>query len=390
MMLRRLFIMVLALLVAVQVVRNAAVANFAESSPATAFRAWSTHPAAEIALGMTEIGTAAHERKTVGPATFAIIDDAALKAPLAPEPFLVRGVQAELRGYNDLAAKAFAAAEWRDPRSVAARYFLADVYYRAGDPRRTLEEIGALARLTPNGAQSIAPYLAAYAKNRAAWPYLRELFRNNPGLADASLTSLARDPAYADAVLALADMQRTDGADWPPALIASLVGRGQYAKARVVWAATSHVRLPADITVYDASFTDSKSHAPFNWSLISSTVGLTEREPGGRLHVIYYGQEDGVLGQQLILLPPGAYRLTMALSGDSSRSKAMNWSVRCDGSTKPFAAVALDAAARGWIFAVPPGCAAQWLELSGSAADVSRQSDVTISDLKLTRVRPNG
>jgi hypothetical protein len=388
--LRRLFIMVLALLVAVQVVRNAAVASFAESSPATAFGAWSTHPAAEIALGMTEIGTAAHERKAVGPATFAIIDDAAAKAPLAPEPYLVRGVQAELRGDNDLAAKAFAAAEWRDPRSLPARYFLADLYYRSGDARRTLEQIGVLATLAPNGSRTIAPYLAAYAKNRAAWPYVRELFRTNPTLADASLTALARDPAYADAVLALGDIRQTARSDWPPALISSLIGAGQYTKARSVWALTSHVRLPANLTVYDSNFADAKSRPPFNWSLVSSTVGLAEHEAGGRLHLIYYGQEDGVLAQQLILLPPGAYRLTMAVEGDLSRAQAMSWSVRCDGTPKPFASVRLDAAARGWVFAVPGGCAAQWIEVSGTSADISQQSDVTIGNFKLVPVRPDG
>ncbi|MEP7130444.1 MAG: hypothetical protein ABI770_04875 [Sphingomicrobium sp.] len=386
---RRLFILMLALVVAVQVVRNASVAALAEKSPASAFGAWAAHPAAELALGMTEIGTAAHERRAVGPATFALIDDAAAKAPLAPEPFLVRGVQAELSGHNDLAAKAFAAAEWRDPRSLPARYFLADLYYRSGNARRTLEQIGVLATLTPNGPRTIAPYLAAYAENRAAWPYVRELFRSNPTLADASLTALSRDPAHADAVLALGDVRQTAKSDWPPALIASLIGAGQYAKARSVWALTSHVRLPANVTVYDLNFTDSKSRAPFNWGLISSTVGLAEREAGGRLHVIYYGQEDGVLAQQLILLAPGPYRITMAVEGDLSRAQAMNWSVRCDGSVKPFASIRLDAAARGWVFVVPVGCAAQWLEVSGTSADISQQSDVTVSNLKLIPARPN-
>ena len=68
----------------------------------------------------------------------------------------------------------------------------------------------------------------------------------------------------------------------------------------------------------------------------------------------------------------------------------MNWSLRCDGSSKPFASVGLDAVARGWIFAVPPGCAAQWLELSGTSADISQQAEVIVSNLKLGAVRPNG
>src|SRR5438477_2253539 len=242
MMVRRLLVLVLAVLVAVEVVRNAAVAALVERSPAAAARAWPSHPDAELAVGMMEIGAAARERKPVAAPTFAMIDDAARKAPLDPEPFLVHGVQAELAGDRGLAARSFLAAERRDPRSLPARYFLADVFYRAGDPRRTLEQIATLARLAPNGALTIGPYLAAYAKNRAAWPYLRELFRSNPGLADASLTVLAHDPANADAVLALADMRSTAEGNWAPSLVNSLVAAGQYARARAVWAATWHLR----------------------------------------------------------------------------------------------------------------------------------------------------
>src|SRR5437868_8982142 len=220
-MVRRLLVLIVALLVAVQIVRNAAVAELGTKSPAEAFSAWPSHPAAELALGMTEIGTAAREQKPVATATFELIDNAAVKEPLAPEPFLVRGVQAELEGKRSLATHAFMAAEWRDPRSLPAHYFLADIFYRSGDPRRTLEQIGALARLAPGGTQTLAPYLAAYAKDRSAWPYLRELFRSNPNLADASLTALAHDPAYAEAVLALADLRTAAGSDWAPALVGS-------------------------------------------------------------------------------------------------------------------------------------------------------------------------
>src|SRR5437762_7050938 len=255
-MFRRLFVIALALLIAVQVIRNAAVAAFAEKLPAEAFRVWPSHPATELTLGMTEIGTAAHEQKPVSQATFDMIDDAATKAPLAPEPFLVRGVQAELEGKTNIAAEAFMAAERRDPRSLPARYFLADIFYRSGDPRRTLEQIDVLSRLAPGGTQTLAPYLAAYAKDRAAWPYLRRLFRSNANLADASLTALARDPAYANAVLALADRKSAAEGSWAPALVTSLINVGEYAKARAIWAMTSNVQLPAGLAIYDASFAD--------------------------------------------------------------------------------------------------------------------------------------
>jgi len=138
-MVRRLFVLILALLVAVQVIRNAAVVALAPNSPYDAARAWRDHPDVQLALAMTAIGRAAHERKPVGPDIFESIDRAARKAPLAPEPFLVHGVQAQLAGRLRVAGKAFEAAELRDPRSLPAHYFLADYYYRIGDPRRILK-----------------------------------------------------------------------------------------------------------------------------------------------------------------------------------------------------------------------------------------------------------
>src|SRR3982750_4418481 len=101
---------VAALLIAVQVVRNAAVSAFAEAKPDTAAKAWSGHPATEISLAMTEIARASRARRPVPQSAFAEIADAAAKEPLAPEPFLVRGVQAELAGDAVTAQRAFEAA----------------------------------------------------------------------------------------------------------------------------------------------------------------------------------------------------------------------------------------------------------------------------------------
>src|SRR6185312_5611299 len=160
-------------------VRNAAVLLYAPSKPMLAAKFWPTHPATEISLSMTEIARAARDRRDVPPSTFAMMSDASSKEPLAPEPFLVRGVQAELARDGAVAQKAFEAAQWRDPRSLPAAYFLADRYFRTGDRVLGLREIAALARLSPAGPSSVAPYLAAYAANPANWPALRNLFQSN-------------------------------------------------------------------------------------------------------------------------------------------------------------------------------------------------------------------
>jgi hypothetical protein len=388
-MVRRLFIIGVALLVAVQVVRNAAVSAYSDSRPDAAARAWPGNPRAEISLGMTEIGRATHAGRPVGAQTFATIYDAAAKAPLAPEPFLVRGVQAQLQGKMAIAAEAFRAAEARDPRSLSARYFLASYYFETGDASGGLREFANLARLTPNGRTSVAPYVAAYAKDRSNWPELRRLFRSDPVLEDEALTAMARDPASAEAILTLADREhRTARSAWLRVLLRNLVAEGQYGKAHAIWAAITGARLGPGQWLYDARFTDRDAPDPFNWILTTSTVGLAERQNGGRLHLLFYGQEDGVLATQLLLLPPGTYRMTMQVSG--SQKQMLSWSLTCDKAHEAFATIGLDAIGnRPWVFTVPAGCPAQRLDLVGTSADLPQQADVTISGVNLAGGRPN-
>jgi len=381
---------VAAVLVGAQVVRNAAVAGLAELRPAEAGQLWSGHPVAEISGAMTEIARAARDRRPVPESVFASMTDAAVKEPLASEPFLVRGVRAELAGDGATAQRAFEAAQWRDPRSLPAAYFLADRYFRLGDAPRGLGEIAALTRLSPAGAVTVAPYIAAYAASPANWPMLRRLFHENPDLAGASLTVLARNPATAPAVLALADPhQKMLQAPWLRPLLTTLIQSGKYAQARDIWARAAGVHLRSGELLYDAAFTDRTSPAPFNWALTSSTVGVAERQPGGRLHVIFYGQEDGFLANQLLLLPAGGYRLSMQLLGDPARARALSWSVWCDKAANPLASVTVDTVAvRGLHFQVPAGCPAQWIKLAGASSDLSQQIDVTIVALKLEKAGP--
>lgn len=373
------------LLIAVQVVRNAAVLALAEKKPVLAARYWSNHPATEISLAMTEIAEAARDRRAVPASAFSLMQDAAVKEPLAPEPFLVRGIRAQLMGDGATAQRAFEAAQWRDPRSLPAAFFLADRYVRIGNSQGGLREVAALARLAPDGTVNAAPYLAAYARDRANWPALRTLFRQNPGLAGPALVTLASSIATVPAALALADPRRKpDESPWIAPLLNTLTDAGRYGEARSVWARITGVR-PGEL-IHDATFSDPKAPPPFNWALTSSAVGLAERQAGGRLHVVFYGQEDGMLASQLLLLPAGAYRLSMRVLGDAARAKALNWSIWCDKAAAPIASVTLERAGHGWQFAVPSDCPAQWLKLSGSSGDIPQEADVTFVGFKLERI----
>jgi hypothetical protein len=390
MIVRGLLVGLIALAVAVQLIRNAAVQALAESRPAEAARVWHAHPDAELASGLTTIATATRERTAIGPMVFSGIIDAARKEPLAPEPFLVRGVQAQLAGDERSAEQAFLAAKLRDGRSLPARYFLADLYFRRGDSARGLPEIGVLGRLAPNGVQNLAPYVAAYAKDRATWPQLKALFETDPRLEGETLVALAADSRNADAVLTLANQGRMGPSSlWLAPLLQNLIKDAQYERARAIWASVSRIRIDRSALIFDPTFLRSDAPPPFSWALTSSTVGFTERQRGGGLHVIFYGQEDGVLASQLLILPPGQYRLMTNAPGSLANADTLQWRLTCQGAAAPFASVPLPAAARGWNFTVAPGCAAQKLELFGSSADIPKQSEATIRSVSLAAEGPN-
>lgn len=388
---RRAIVIVFALLLAVQSVRNAAVEALATLHPASAAKLWAGHPAVEISLGLAEIGAASRERKPIGEQTFALIDDAAAKAPLASEPFLVRGVQAQTEGDEETAKRAFLAAQWRDPRSLPASYFLANYYFRAGDTLNGLKQTAVVARLSPNGVDAVAPFVAAYAQEPANWAKMRLLFRSQPALENPILVALARNPRNADAILAIADSDhRKPDSAWLQILLTKMVAGGDYGRARAIWSSVGGANA-GNALVFDPAFSTPVPPPPFNWSLTSSTIGLAERQSGNRLHVIFYGNEDGVLASQLLLLPTGAYRLRMQLAGEAVHPEALSWSIRCDKASDPVAKISVDQAAiKGWGFQVPPNCAAQWIELSGRSGDIAQQSDVTITGFSLTRAPGNG
>ena len=388
---RGLLVGAVSLLLAVQVVRNAAVDAFATLTPDSAAVFWSGHPAVEISRGLADIGRSARERRPIAPQTFALINDAAAKAPLAAEPLLVRGVQAQTSGDTRVASRAFVAAQWRDPRSLPAAYFLADYYFRVGRELDGLQQTALLARLSPGGLDAVAPFVAAYARDPKNWPAMRSLFASQEGLDDPVLATLAKDPRNADAVLALADAQhRTPKSPWLPVLVNSLVASGDYGRARAIWASIGRARDGGRALVYDQNFSDATAPTPFNWELAGATVGLAERQPGGRLHIVYYGNVDGALASQLVQLPAGSYRLQMHILGSPAHPEAIQWSIRCEKAPQPIAtALVADVARRGWTFQVPANCPAQRLELTGRSGDVAQQSELTIGGLTVTRAGGN-
>ena len=383
---RAIIVVALALLAALMVIRSAFVAAYASRNPSMAAVVWSGHPSVIFATRLGEVGQMAAAGQSVDEALVDLLLTASRKDPLAPEPFLVRGVEAQVAGNPALAAQAFLAASDRDPRSVAAHYFLADHYLKTNQVRLGLGEISTLARLVPQSLDGIAPYLAAYARSPGGASEVELMLRGHPELEPLLLNALASDAGNERLALSLWSGRGSESArGWQVRLLNSLVDAGHYDRARAAWMRFSPAS-PQRGELVDPGFTG-RALPPFGWILTSGPAGVAESE-GGQLHILYYGRDNLVLASQLLTLKPGSYRLSMRVGGASPAAKSLAWTIRCLPSPSEIAAIGLAGAGKGQAlaarFVVPPsGCVAQRLELAGTAPELPEQSDVTIAELRL-------
>lgn len=375
-----------ALFLAFVVVRIAIVQSYTSSDPSNVARVWSSHPAFILESGLAEIGAQATAGKPVDQMLVNRLLAASAKAPLAPEPFLVRGVEADLAGDDQLALQAFLAARERNPRTIAARYFLADHYLRAGKIGPGLTEISILARLVPQSLPNVAPFLAAYAKSPGAAPQVKNVLRSHPQLEPVLLDTLSADAANLNLILAIWSGRGGEQSKrWQERLLRQLVESRQYNRARHSWALFTGISVGSD-QLYDPEFT-TQTLPPFGWSLASGASGVAEPETGGRMHAQFYGRDDVVLASQLLTLKPGRYRLSMNANITPLASKSLGWTIECLPTSTQLGIIPLDRAGTvATSFTVPSAnCDAQRLQLRGTAPEIPEQTNATIGQLRLQR-----
>ena len=381
---RTIVVALVALLAIGQVIRNAFVSTYAEEHPRKAAALWPSHPDVLFKIALDEIAGAAAAGRAVPRDRIEAIYAAASKAPLAPEPFLVRGVDAQIAGNSGLAERAFIAARNRSPRTLAAHYFLADHYLKTEQPGEGLAELARLTRLVPNGISSVAPYYASYARAPGGAARVKAMLRSNPQLEPQILAALAGDPANADLVLYLSSGQgQGASAAWHGRLVESLVEAGQFAKARQIWSRLSGQALGSS-GLFDPGFSGKTAPPPFNWTLLSNASGVAEGVGNGRLHVVYYGRDNATLASQTLTLQPGRYSLSFKVQGSSKNMGSLTWKVSCLPSRSQLLSLGLSGRAAG-SFHVESGCPAQQLALVGTAPDFPETVDIMLTDLDLAR-----
>lgn len=391
--LRLLVVVFLSVCAGIQIVRSAVVSSFVATKPEVAARAWPNHPRVALAMAMSDIGKSAAAGQGASTESVERAMAAARRGPLLIEPLLIKGATTLSQGQPGVAERLFREARRRDPRSAAARYFLAQYYLTAGRPVEGLAEASVLTRFVSGGSTALIPGLVQNARAPGAVTNLRKIFAANSTLGNQVLAELARDASKPNRLIDLAgkdfDLNEAEVPARQTQLLRSLIERGDYAKAHSLWREISGLRAGSP-GLFNPQFAKIAAPEPFNWTLGSGKFGVAEPAASGKLQVIYYGRDDGQFASQLLLLAPGTYQLRMQVGreGASEEASGLAWTLTCQLDAKQLLSLAFTKAegstgVLAGFFTVPPDCPSQQLVLSGTSREFAESEQVTISNLQL-------
>lgn len=376
---RRALLLAAGVLLAGLAIREAAVLAFVGPHPTLASAVWPNHPSVALDRGLRAIGQSVAAGRAPPPAVTSELRAISRRDPLNPGPLLVEGTNAFAAGDLPHAERLLTTASRLDPLAPAPRFLLAQLFFAQNRGAEGLGQVSFLFDRLNGDAAPLVPALAQFAGQPRNALQLKGLLDAQPSVRAQVLTLLAEDPANLPTILRLAPRVATkDDLPWRQRLLASLVDKGQFARAYALWQSFGGVREPAASGIYNPRFLAGGPLPPFNWRLSSSPSGTAEPKPGGGLHILYFGREDTSLADQLLLLKPGRYRLDFAVQGEAP---GLLWILTClpgiDRQEAPLAQ-------KSFTFTVPPtNCPAQRLELRGAMGDYPMTLDLTLSPVIL-------
>lgn len=327
---------------------------------------------------------------------------AAAAVPLAYEPYYIAARVEEKAGRYRRATVLMEEARRRRPNATSIRVALLGYYSLAYAYQKAIDEADQAMRIN---ARSTSLILPAFAKLVAADAKARQaiavaLAKSPPWGPEFLNVAATAKMAPEDAKALVADVRRLRPSAKPGAeeafLVRSLVGAGRFREARALWA--SYGGASAGL-VFDPNFQGTPGMQPFAWTFLSGADGTAEvgrPGAGGRsfLEVDYFGDSETVLAEQTLALPPGSYRLSSLVSGNSSAPDVrLAWRLSCLPSKRAAGELQLQPLAerparREATIAVPGGgCEGQRLALVGQPADLPRTLSAQVSEVSLTPAR---
>ncbi len=309
------------------------------------------------------------------------------------------------------AARLFALAVARGPRDLPSQVWLAHRALARNEFPAALARIDVILRVEPKLSPKLFPVMVAMAQSPAAQPALAAVLARRPSWRGVFLHNLIAAVPDSAGMYGLFDQLRhapgglaEEELGW---WLDRLVMERRWGPAYISWAESLDSAARDHIgNVYDGGFETEPSGTGFDWRFGTVPGARITREQvtgatgGAALHVAF---EDRRVPfehvRQLLVLPPGHYRLVGRVRLDQLRSeRGLVWTVACAEDARVIGEAGPFSGNRPWRdFAqdveVPAvGCGAQWLVLRVPARIPAEQrigGSAWFDGLELERVSEN-
>jgi hypothetical protein len=281
--------------------------------------------------------------------------------------------------------------------------------YRNQNYAEAIRYADILLRTRPQLAEHVFPMLGRMAENARASGDLKQALAKNPSWRAQFFSALPRNVTDARTPLEMLLSLRNTAT--PPSdaergsYLEALVQHGLYELAYYSWLQfLPPEQLSRTGRLFNGSFETTPSGLPFDW-VFKKGAGVNIKfaprsdQDGKRALLIEFGPgrvDFGAGIAELVLLPPGAYRLEGKYKADFVSQRGLQWTVKCAGATDPVGVSStMNGSDPSWkdidlSFTIPPDeCPAQYVALALDARSESEQfvsGAVWYDDLNITRV----
>jgi hypothetical protein len=367
----------------------------ANERPDIATRLWPGPAGAGVVLGETRL------RGGDAKAALDIARWALSRDPLNVAALRVAGLAYETQGAAAPAENMLRFAGSRGWRDIPTRLWLVRRNIIEGRFADGVADADAILRQSDDAAASTVAVnvLVAAANDPPAVQPLADRLALRPAWRWSFLAQLAESPqdrTGANAVLsALRSSRAPPTAGEVVPYLDRLVAQKRYGEALSRWRALAPAAPGADALLRDGDFDGSPDGTPFTWSTSDAegAVSTIERRPDdprrSALRVEYDGFSLPPLPRQLMVLPPGGYRVTgKALTEIPAENAGLRWTVTCADSqrllahSEPLGAVGGEEA---FALDVLPtlDCPAQWLGLAAIPAERRDKMVIWFDDIRV-------
>jgi len=338
----------------------------------------------------------------------AIARAALSRDPMNARALRILGQVADADDDDLTASRLMQAAARRSLRESVAVFWLMRESFERKDYAATVQYADVLLRTRPQIIAQVIPTLARIAEDKDANGSLKVALGANPPWRAQFFANLqksitdARTPL--DLLLSIKDTPTPPTAAELRDYLALLINNNFYELAYYVWLQfLPHDQLARVGLLFNGGFETRPSTLPFDWQFTSGsgvTIDLARRqdEVGGRALFVEFGlgRVDFRGVSQLVVLPPGTYRLSGQYRSRLSGRRGLEWRIICAGASTPLAKSEMVMGATPvWsdfavTFTVPPsGCRAQHIRLWLDARSASEQlvtGTVWYDGLQIARV----